>query len=180
MSNGAVVSPGQNALVAVGMLGMALCGGGNVVAAVRREEAVSAAGLPVAGLGLALWCALWLTLAVRAASQGVYSREEHLLVRGLLCTRRIPWQSLRAVRVFEGSHGAGGRYYAPALDYVVTPARTGRDGSFELPAQAGSPRAVEYRTVNLRWLATTTERRVQRHADRIYELAVAAGAELGG
>ncbi|MEU8003106.1 hypothetical protein AB0B66_18265 [Catellatospora sp. NPDC049111] len=38
--------------------------------------------------------------------------------------------------------------------------------------------AVEYRTVTFHWLATVTQRRAQRHADRLHLLAVQAGAGL--
>ncbi|WP_144120611.1 PH domain-containing protein [Catellatospora sichuanensis] len=180
MGHGGVVNRGQNALVAAGMLVIALCGVGNVVAAVRRAEVTSVAGILMTGLGLAVWCAVWLTLAVRAATQGVFARPEYLLVRGLLRTWRIPWPSLRAVRIYEGSHGKGGLYYAPAIDFVVTPARTGRDGSRDLPGRVGTPPAPEFRTVNVHWLATVTEQHVQRHADRIRALAVESGGGLEG
>ncbi|MFD0593087.1 hypothetical protein ACFQZ4_11500 [Catellatospora coxensis] len=171
------MSRGQNALVAAGMLGMAGCGVVNVVAAVRADDVDSATGFLAVGVGLAVWCAVWLTLAVRAVAQGVFARPEHLLARGLLRTWRVPWQDLRAIRIAEASHGMGGRYHVPAVDFVVasTPARR---GPRELPQRATSSPAVERRTVTFHWLATVTQRRAQRHAERLHLLAVRAGAGL--
>ncbi|MEU8079556.1 hypothetical protein AB0B31_29435 [Catellatospora citrea] len=180
MSRRGIVSRGQNALVAAGMLMLALCGAANVVAALRRGEVASVAGIIAAGAGLVIWCAAWLTLAVRASLQGVFARPQHLLVRGLVRTWRIPWQSLRAVRLHAGFHGMGGLYHAPAIDFVVSPARTRRDGFRDLPGRVRTTPAVEYRTVDLHWLATVTERGAQRHADRIRALAVEAGVGLDG